>query len=111
MRAGLPHRRAHAQEPHGPAKGGPRSRFCLPVLRRRLSGHLPGQRPDPTGAVPARIVSVQGREGPANEGRLCVKGRFGMDYIHSPDRITKPLIRKPGVAKDLSLIDGRTDWQ
>jgi formate dehydrogenase major subunit len=58
-----------------------------------------------------KIVSVQGREGPANEGRLCVKGRFGMDYIHSPDRITQPLIRKPGVAKDLSLIDGHTDWQ
>jgi formate dehydrogenase major subunit len=58
-----------------------------------------------------KIVSVKGREGPANEGRLCVKGRFGMDYIHSPDRITKPLIRKPGVAKDLSLIDGHTDWQ
>jgi formate dehydrogenase major subunit len=58
-----------------------------------------------------KIISVKGREGPANEGRLCVKGRFGMDYIHSPDRITKPLIRKPGVAKDLSLIDGHTDWR
>lgn len=58
-----------------------------------------------------KIISVQGREGPANEGRLCVKGRFGMDYIHSPDRITKPLIRKEGVAKDLELIDGHTDWR
>ena len=58
-----------------------------------------------------KIVSVQGREGPANEGRLCVKGRFGMDYIHSPDRITKPLIRKAGVAKDVSLLDGHTDWR
>ena len=58
-----------------------------------------------------KIVSVKGREGPANEGRLCVKGRFGMDYIHSPDRITKPLIRKEGVAKDLELIDGHTDWR
>ena len=58
-----------------------------------------------------KIVSVKGREGPANEGRLCVKGRFGMDYIHSPDRITKPLIRKPGVAKDVGLIDGHTDWR
>jgi formate dehydrogenase major subunit len=67
--------------------------------------------PDPTGAVPARIVSVKGRAGPANEGRLCVKGRFGMDYIHSPDRITQPLIRKAGVAKDLGLIDGHTDWR
>jgi formate dehydrogenase major subunit len=58
-----------------------------------------------------KIVSVQGREGPANEGRLCVKGRFGMDYIHSPDRITKPLIRKAGVAKDMGLINGHTDWR
>jgi len=58
-----------------------------------------------------KIISVQGREGPANEGRLCVKGRFGMDYIHSPDRLTKPLIRKAGVAKDLGLIDGHTDWR
>ena len=58
-----------------------------------------------------KIVSVEGRAGPANEGRLCVKGRFGMDYVHSPDRLTKPLIRKPGVAKDVSLLDGHTDWR
>jgi formate dehydrogenase major subunit len=58
-----------------------------------------------------KIVSVKGREGPANEGRLCVKGRFGMDYIHSLDRITKPLIRKTGVAKDVSLLNGHTDWR
>ncbi len=58
-----------------------------------------------------KIVSVEGRDGPANEGRLCVKGRFGMDYVHSPDRLTKPLIRKAGVAKDVSLLDGHTDWR
>ncbi len=58
-----------------------------------------------------KIVSVEGRAGPANEGRLCVKGRFGMDYVHSPDRLTGPLIRKPGVAKDVSLLDGLTDWR
>lgn len=58
-----------------------------------------------------KVISVKGREGPANEGRLCVKGRFGMDYIHSPDRITQPLIRKAGVAKDVSLLDGQTDWR
>ena len=58
-----------------------------------------------------KIISVQGREGPANEGRLCVKGRFGMDYIHSPERITRPLIRKPGVAKEVALLDGHTDWR
>jgi len=29
-----------------------------------------------------------------NYGRLCVKGRFGTDYVHHPDRLTMPLIRK-----------------
>jgi len=46
-----------------------------------------------------RIVSVDGRGGPANEGRLCVKGRFGFDYVHHPHRLTVPLIRKGGVPK------------
>jgi formate dehydrogenase major subunit len=40
-----------------------------------------------------RIIAVQGRAGPANENRLCVKGRFGFDYINSPQRLTRPLIR------------------
>ncbi len=47
-----------------------------------------------------KIVSVDGRDGPANNNRLCVKGRFGFDYIHNPERITKPLIRKDGVPKN-----------
>ena len=47
-----------------------------------------------------KIVSVDGREGPANHNRLCVKGRFGFDYVHNPERITKPLIRKKGIKKD-----------
>ncbi len=47
-----------------------------------------------------KIVSVDGREGPANQNRLCVKGRFGFDYVHNPERLTKPLIRKDGVKKD-----------
>ncbi|MGB0747464.1 MAG: formate dehydrogenase subunit alpha [Magnetospiraceae bacterium] len=46
-----------------------------------------------------RIVRVDGLPGPANDGRLCVKGRFGFDYINHPHRLTKPLIRKPGVPK------------
>jgi formate dehydrogenase major subunit len=46
-----------------------------------------------------RIVRVEGRNGLANESRLCVKGRFGFDYAAHPHRLTKPLIRKPGVAK------------
>ena len=47
-----------------------------------------------------RIVRVDGRDGPANHGRLCVKGRFGFDYAHSPQRLTVPLIRKTEVPKD-----------
>jgi formate dehydrogenase major subunit len=46
-----------------------------------------------------RIVRVDGRDGPANHERLCVKGRFGFDYVHHPQRLTKPLIRKPGFPK------------
>lgn len=46
------------------------------------------------------IVKVDGREGPANRARLCVKGRFGMDYAMSPERLTKPLIRREGAPKD-----------
>ena len=45
------------------------------------------------------IVRVEGRDGPANEGRLCVKGRYGFDYVAHPHRLTKPLIRRPGVPK------------
>jgi formate dehydrogenase major subunit len=50
------------------------------------------------------IVSVDGRDGPANHNRLCVKGRFGFDYAHSPQRLTVPLIRKAGVSKDPALL-------
>ena len=46
-----------------------------------------------------RIVHVEGRDGPANHERLCVKGRFGFDYVNHPHRLTKPLIRKPGFPK------------
>jgi len=42
-----------------------------------------------------RIVKVTGVEdGAPNKGRLCVKGRFGYDFIYSEDRLKTPLIRK-----------------
>jgi len=41
-----------------------------------------------------RILSVSGRDGPSNQGRLCVKGRYGFDYTHHPQRLTVPLIRR-----------------
>ncbi|MEW6163219.1 MAG: molybdopterin-dependent oxidoreductase [Nitrospirota bacterium] len=41
------------------------------------------------------IVNVRGdKESPINKGHLCVKGRFGLSFVHSPDRLTSPLIRK-----------------
>ncbi|MGR3542625.1 MAG: formate dehydrogenase subunit alpha [Hasllibacter sp.] len=56
-----------------------------------------------------RVVAVDGVDGPANEGRLCVKGRFGFDYIHHPHRLTKPLIRREDApAKGLNVDPG--DW-
>ncbi|HEY1246659.1 MAG TPA: formate dehydrogenase subunit alpha [Hyphomicrobiaceae bacterium] len=58
-----------------------------------------------------RILYVDGRDGPANENRLCVKGRFGFDYIHHPDRLTKPLIRREGVPKDANLQVRRDEVQ
>lgn len=51
------------------------------------------------------IQYVEGRDGPANKSRLCVKGRYGFDYIHHSDRLTKPLIRREGVEKTPALID------
>ena len=46
-----------------------------------------------------KILYVEGRKGPANLGRLCVKGRYGFDYAHHPQRLTRPLIRREGVPK------------
>ena len=42
-----------------------------------------------------RIVKVTGVEGAEpNQGRLCVKGRFGYDFIYSDERLKRPLIRE-----------------
>ncbi|MFB9244329.1 formate dehydrogenase subunit alpha [Massilia antarctica] len=41
-----------------------------------------------------KILFVEGRDGPANRERLCVKGRYGFDYAHHPHRLTVPLIRR-----------------
>ena len=51
-----------------------------------------------------KILRVEGRDGPANEGRLCVKGRYGFDYVHHRQRLTKPLIRKPGAPKSADFV-------
>src|SRR6516165_7215869 len=40
------------------------------------------------------IAFAEGRDQPGSQGRLCVKGRYGWDYAASPQRLTKPLIRR-----------------
>ena len=46
-----------------------------------------------------KILFVNGRDGPANHSRLCVKGRYGFDYAHHPQRLTQPLIRRADARK------------
>lgn len=57
-----------------------------------------------------KIISVDGRDGPANHSRLCVKGRFGFDYAHHRERLTQPLIRKPGAPKDWQGLARPAHW-
>jgi formate dehydrogenase major subunit len=56
------------------------------------------------------IVYVQGKDGPANSSRLCVKGRYGFDYVQHKHRLTKPLIRKPGVPKGKNFVVDPDNW-
>ncbi|MEQ8292440.1 MAG: formate dehydrogenase subunit alpha [Roseovarius sp.] len=57
-----------------------------------------------------KVKYVDGINGPANEGRLCVKGRFGFDYIHHPHRLTKPLVRRED-APEKGLNVDPSNWQ
>ena len=52
-----------------------------------------------------KIHFVTGRNGPANQGRLCVKGRYGFDYVRHGERLEVPLVRRDGVAKDAQDIE------
>lgn len=58
-----------------------------------------------------KILHVEGRDGPANHGRLCVKGRYGFDYVHHPHRLTKPLIRREDAPKSADFEFDPNDWQ
>jgi NAD-dependent dihydropyrimidine dehydrogenase PreA subunit len=58
-----------------------------------------------------RIVYAEGRDGPANHNRLCVKGRFGFDYASHPHRLTKPLIRRADIPKHAEdQVDPANPW-
>lgn len=52
------------------------------------------------------IAWVEGAGGPSNENRLCVKGRFGFDYVSSPERLTVPLVRREGAPKGMNIDPG-----
>jgi formate dehydrogenase major subunit len=57
------------------------------------------------------ILYVDGRDGPANQNRLCVKGRFGYDYVRHPHRLTKPMIRRADAPKSGDIeIDPANPW-
>ena len=50
-----------------------------------------------------KIMKVTGVEDALpNQGRLCVKGRFGYDFVQSPNRLTVPMIRENGKLRDAS---------
>lgn len=51
-----------------------------------------------------RIIRATAVPNGVNKGRLCVKGRFGWDFVHSPERLTRPLIRsgEPGQFREAS---------
>ena len=51
-----------------------------------------------------KILYVEGRDGPANHSRLCVKGRYGYDYARHPQRLTVPLIRRSDVPKSRDFV-------
>lgn len=57
------------------------------------------------------LLYAEGRDGPANHERLCVKGRFGGDYTHHPHRLTTPLIRREGVGKDPTRALDPDNWE
>jgi predicted molibdopterin-dependent oxidoreductase YjgC len=56
------------------------------------------------------IYRVSGRfDSPVNHGNLCVKGRFGTDFVHARDRLRDPLVRSKGGALRTSKWDTALD--
>jgi formate dehydrogenase (NADP+) alpha subunit len=68
------------------------------------------------GVRAGKIVRVRGNEkGPVNGGELCVKGRYGLDFVNHPDRLTRPLIRREDVPKfstsrEITEVFREADW-
>src|SRR5258706_5813280 len=58
-----------------------------------------------------KILFVQGKDGPANSSRLCVKGRYGFDYVQHRHRLPAPLVRKPGMPKRKDFVVDPDNWR
>ena len=57
-----------------------------------------------------RILFINGRDGPSNHKRLCVKGRYGFDYVSHPHRLLRPLVRRddaPPKSGDFKMDPGQ----
>lgn len=49
------------------------------------------------GLKDGKVVSASpAPDGPVNRGTLCVRGSYGYDFIHSPERLQRPLIKEDG---------------
>ena len=57
-----------------------------------------------------RILFVQGKDGPSNASRLCVKGRYGFDYVQHRHRLTMPLVRRRGAPKHKDFVVDPENW-
>lgn len=49
-----------------------------------------------------KVTTSRYDDTPPNSGSLCIKGRFGYDFVGHPDRLTAPLLRKNGALKEVS---------
>lgn len=58
-----------------------------------------------------QILRVTGRDDAHNEGRLCVKGRYGYDFAHHPQRLLKPLIRRENAYPKEALSADFADYR
>ena len=109
MRAGLPDRRADAGD-----DGRREQRLSR---QARPQGGLASARiaasaaSSPTRSRTTRSSRSTARTARPTQNRLCVKGRFGFDYVANPQRLMKPMIRKDGVPKvPHEFIDPSNPW-
>jgi formate dehydrogenase major subunit len=59
-------------------------------------------------ATARHILKVEPAEGAANGISTCIKGKFGWEYVNSPDRLTKPLIREGDRFREASWDEALT---